>query len=789
MHMIIMPSFHFRYPAAPPRRQSSVARASGAVLLAVLASWELSIGVLAGAPPAPVAPPADAQAGVVPAAFLARLRAQYISEDARTPNISESDKVRRYESILREGAWAEGQYPKAPNLHHVRELMLAAAKGLATLEGTDDSRGRLMVIARRLAESDAPPEARLPADLLICRTRLDDSADAPSKAAGEIEQFVARYADTPAVPQALMAGVELCRTAGADSLRRKWIRQLNQDHFSVPGVSTFLEAEGVAPFYGRLLSARLTTLDGSVLSLPRDVLGKTTVLHFWSMEKTGFDSRRGVTLKATHERHHRDGLEMIGINLDADRAKVAALLKDKDLPWPQTCSGLGARDPTLRRYGVPTLPAYWVVSPDGRAIASSYHGRFLGKIEDWTTFSQFVEMHHDVLRETRARVPYYRSGEFLLDVPQVFPADGSGAGDVPADAIETIRRKVFAPPSLGLTRERKADVLREVLALGLTAEREHPRAANLTAVRNWMLVAARWLALETREAGAAAREAEIAGRIRAAAGERESGVLARYVCVSGELAARDPSDTTAPQRIDAFRKAYAQTNLTWAADLFASLLAIECGDEDLRVKGVRELHGQSKHPKVRGFLRDVCNANVDASSEKFQHQILSGMAAGSERLTPRPYAVQAALPRLHGGVLRLPQDAGGKLVLLQFWSVACPPQSVPLTFRRKQLPDLNLESEVVHVGVNLDSSRADVVAFLRQNDKVATWIHTFSGKGWDDPLARELDVYGLPRMVLLDRNGTIHCWGAPVQLGSAIPKAAAATASPGGEGATKGAKN
>ena len=113
-----------------------------AVTLIVL----LPVLALAGEPstkPAPLAPqPA------VPAALLARLRAQYLSEEAKKPDITESDKVRRYQAILREGGWAERQYANASNLHEVRELMMAAAKGLATLEGAVEVRELLTEIAR-----------------------------------------------------------------------------------------------------------------------------------------------------------------------------------------------------------------------------------------------------------------------------------------------------------------------------------------------------------------------------------------------------------------------------------------------------------------------------------------------------------------------------------------------------------------------------------------------------------------------------------------------------------------
>jgi sulfatase modifying factor 1 len=735
-----------------------------AVLLAMLASCGLSPGAQAGEPPAPIAPPADATSGEVPAAFLDRLRAMYVSEETPTPDISDGDKVRRYETILREGAWAERQHPKAPNLYQVRELMLAAAKGLATLEGTAEARERLMDLTHRLAKADAPPDTRVLADLLILRSRLDALADCPSEAADEIDLFVARYAETPAAYKALMGAADLCRIVDAGLNRQQYLRQLAQKHFSTPGVAEFLETEGASPFVGRLINARLSTLDGSPLRLPRDTMGKVTVLHFWSLGKSGLGVHDGGVM-AAYKKHRKNGLEIVGINIDADRGEVSRFVRNNGLEWIQTCSGLGLKDETLQHFRVPTLPAYWLIGPDGRAIANSYY-------QNWAAFSNAVHYNLCLLREMVARVPYYRSGEFLLDVPQVFQTAAPGAGGVPVERLDAIRRAVFLPPSLGPTADQKAERLRHVLQQGRSVEEEYPGAAQLAVVRNWMLVAARWLSTETRDAERAKQAQEIAGRILASGTEGGPRLLADYIRAAGELAAKRTSHEEAAQRIIAFVQSYARTEICWAAEILGVVLASECGEEETRATLVRDLRDQSAEhqPKVRGFLRDVCNLSVDARSP--HHYLLSLTAAAGPHRPAQPRTIQEALPRLDGRTLRLPDDVKGRIVVVHFWSLACPPETtVPLSVHPGARNDLEPgpHSDYIVVGVNLDQSRPEVEAFVK--DRYKNWIHVFSGKGWDDPLARELDVYGLPRTVVLDREGRLFRWGLPGCLADAIIKA------------------
>jgi formylglycine-generating enzyme required for sulfatase activity len=727
-----------------------------AIRIAVALIWLLSASALAGEPSSKPAPPASQTE--VPAALLARLRAQYIPEETKTPDVSESDKVRRYEAILREGGWAERQYAQAPNLHEVRELMMAAAKGMATLEGTVEARDLLLEIARRLVNSSAPPESRVVAEMLFVRARIDELAEYPAEAADEAAAFVARYRGTPGEPKALVGAAELCRIADADSARIAFLRQLSEKHFSAPGVSEFLESAGANPYIGRLMTARLRSLDGSVLTMPRDTLGKFTVVHFWSKDKSGLGQREanGVyNLMPIYKSLRDAGVQFVGVNLDTDLAQVADFVRDagKDMDWTQTCSGLGLKDPTFLRYPVPALPAYWLIGPDGCAFSNNY----LRGFREWPNFSNGVNQVVGQLGEMAVRAPYYRSGEFLLDLPTPAQSAPPGAADVPAGQLDELRRKSLLPPALGLGKDKKAAAFRETLELGRMIEQKHQQAANLPVVRSAMLVAARWLAVEAPDKAAAKQAQEIAARILESKAEGPARLLADYVRASDELAAGEISRQESARRIDALVEKYAGGELNWAAAILGVMLAAECGDEDSRTTLVDELRGYAeRRSSVRGFLRDYCNVNIDARTTFIQIQPLP-LPVGTA-----PPAVAGVLPLLGGGTLKL-EDLKDKWVMIHFWSTACPAFTDPgMRGARGMTPDAAFELAVV--GVNLDRSREEVEKYLSRHDGYKGWIHVFSGRGQDDPLARELDIYGLPRSVLLDRNGSIYRWGRPGQM-------------------------
>jgi thiol-disulfide isomerase/thioredoxin len=94
--------------------------------------------------------------------------------------------------------------------------------------------------------------------------------------------------------------------------------------------------------------------------------------------------------------------------------------------------------------------------------------------------------------------------------------------------------------------------------------------------------------------------------------------------------------------------------------------------------------------------------------------------------------------------------AKGKVVLIQYWATWCEPCKADMPLL-KELRSKFKEFEVV--GVCLDNSKAEMVAFLKQNDP--HWPQLFEEGGLDNRFANELGIQTLPTMILVDKTGKV----------------------------------
>lgn len=112
-------------------------------------------------------------------------------------------------------------------------------------------------------------------------------------------------------------------------------------------------------------------------------------------------------------------------------------------------------------------------------------------------------------------------------------------------------------------------------------------------------------------------------------------------------------------------------------------------------------------------------------------------------------APEFTLPDFAGNLLSL-RDLEGQVVMLNFWSAACPPCREEMPDMQRVYDDLKEDGFTI-LAVNVNDRPEDALRFLTDNG------YTFPAvRDSDLAVARMYEVTGIPKTLILDRSGVIR---------------------------------
>jgi thiol-disulfide isomerase/thioredoxin len=116
-------------------------------------------------------------------------------------------------------------------------------------------------------------------------------------------------------------------------------------------------------FLGKPIQLKFTAVDGRAVDLEK-MRGKVVLIDFWA-SWCGPCMAEIPRLRSAYEKLHAKGFEIIGINMDEDKAQMQRVLTSAKMTWPQCFDGQKWDGPLARQFGIMSIPALWLIDKRG----------------------------------------------------------------------------------------------------------------------------------------------------------------------------------------------------------------------------------------------------------------------------------------------------------------------------------------------------------------------------------------------------------------------------------------
>ena len=164
-----------------------------------------------------------------------------------------------------------------------------------------------------------------------------------------------------------------------------------------------------------------------------------------------------------------------------------------------------------------------------------------------------------------------------------------------------------------------------------------------------------------------------------------------------------------------------------------------------------KLRMKSRQEEYRDEAVQIARELVEMDAADFYVRQGLGFLHEMESLNIGQKAPEFEAQTIHGEYVSL-ESLQGNYVLMEFWATWCGPclPEIPyLKTLQEQYQDRNFKV----LGFSLDRDRETLFRFI--DEKQMEWPQIFLEDGWEGELARKFNVSGIPRMYLLDPDGTI----------------------------------
>ena len=258
--------------------------------------------------------------------------------------------------------------------------------GVLTSLGDATAQQRTDGLVASLKQSEVPALKELGEQIELSAAINKLAVMEPAERAALIERIASAFKpgqelDREAVGLAQQAADTLenlefyAESAAAYNLFAKYLEARNEERLAGL-VETMRGSARRVGLVGNPIEIKGTTVDGKQFDIA-SWKGKVVLVDYWATW-CGPCIAELPNVQKAYEAYHSKGFEVVGISLDDDADRLAAFLKERQIPWttlfPEKEDERGWENPLARYYGIAGIPTVILVNKEGKVVSLNARG-------------------------------------------------------------------------------------------------------------------------------------------------------------------------------------------------------------------------------------------------------------------------------------------------------------------------------------------------------------------------------------------------------------------------------
>jgi thiol-disulfide isomerase/thioredoxin len=292
---------------------------------------------------------------------------------------TQQEVMEYYQTAAMKGAdKAKDFYTKYPD-HPKAESARKAEYSLITLAvqrfGDTKAIARLTELQKqRLADPMLPESERFEIRMQAAAELLRQQPFDPDAFLKQAQALQKDFPQSNEIYQLFMQGASVAQGDSVKSLIQAVIDSPAPDEIKAQAKGMLNQMSAL----GQPVAIKFTAVDGRQVDLA-NLKGKVVLIDFWATW-CGPCVGEVPTVKATYDKLHDKGFEIVGISLDKDKDALVNFTKEKGMTWPQYFDGLFWNNKISQQYGINAIPAMWLVDKKGNLIDMNGRDDLEGKV-------------------------------------------------------------------------------------------------------------------------------------------------------------------------------------------------------------------------------------------------------------------------------------------------------------------------------------------------------------------------------------------------------------------------